>query len=94
MDVEFEWDEDKAKHNVRKHRVKFEDGATIFHDPFIVTKLDSRHSDEEDRFISVGFSIRGQLLLVVHVERGERIRIISCRKATIAERKIYEKASE
>lgn len=94
MDVQFEWDEVKAKRNLRKHKVSFEDGTTIFHDPFIVTKLDSRHSDEEDRFISVGFSIRGHLLLVIHVERGERIRIISCRKATTAERKIYEKGNE
>ncbi len=89
-DVEFEWDDDKAESNLEKHGVSFEEGATIFNDPFIATILDPDHSANEERYVSLGLSVLGDLLVVVHTERGERIRLISCRKANGAERKAYE----
>lgn len=89
-DVEFEWDDEKAKSNLEKHGVAFEEGATIFNDPMILTISDPDHSISEERYISLGISVQTRLLLVVHTERGERIRLISCRKANNLERKTYE----
>jgi uncharacterized DUF497 family protein len=77
--------------NFKKHDVGFEEGTTIFNDPLIVTIFEPDHSKDEERYISIGISMRGRLLVVVHTEREERIRLISCRKATSAERKTYEK---
>ncbi|MEW6083841.1 MAG: BrnT family toxin [Chloroflexota bacterium] len=88
--MEFEWDDEKAKDNMSKHGVSFEEGATIFNDPMIATVFDPDHSKREERYISMGVSAQGRLLVVVHTEREERIRLISCRKATNAERKAYE----
>jgi uncharacterized DUF497 family protein len=88
---EFEWDDEKAMSNLKKHDVSFEEGTTIFNDPLIATIFDPDHSGDEERYISMGISVQGQLLVVVHTERGKRIRLISCRKATSAERKAYEK---
>lgn len=88
---EFEWDDEKAISNLNKHDVSFEEGATIFNDPLIATIPDPDHSTEEERYISIGISVQGRLLVVVHTEREERIRLISCRKATNTERKAYEK---
>jgi uncharacterized DUF497 family protein len=88
---EFEWDDEKAISNLKKHDVSFEEGATIFNDPLIATLHDPDHSKEEERYVSLGISVQGRLLVVVHTARDERIRLISCRKATRAERKIYEK---
>jgi uncharacterized DUF497 family protein len=88
---EFEWDDEKAISNLKKHNVTFEEGATIFNDPSIATIFDPDHSEDEQRYISTGISVQGRLLVVVHTEREERIRLISCRKATSAERKTYEK---
>lgn len=81
--------------NLAKHKVRFEEAQTIFADPLLVTFPDDFHSRMEERFISIGMSTRERMLLAVHTEReeiGERIviRIISCRKATTSERKIYE----
>ena len=92
----FEWDKRKAKINLTKHKVSFEEGETIFDDPFLATYSDEFHSEEEDRLISIGMSKSERLLLVVHVEKFETaeytlIRIISCRKATPSERNLYEK---
>ena len=87
---EFEWDDDKALSNLRKHSVSFEEGATIFNDPMVATIADPDHSTKEERYISIGISVQDRLLVVVHTEREERIRLISCRKATGAERKFYE----
>ena len=87
---EFEWDDEKAKSNLKKHRVAFEEGATIFNDPIIATIPDPDHSEDEERFISIGRSVQNRLLVLVHTFRDERIRLISCRKATTAERKTYE----
>jgi uncharacterized DUF497 family protein len=88
---EFEWDDDKAISNLKKHSISFEEGATIFNDPLIATISDPDHSEDEERSISMGISMQGRLLVVIHTERNERIRLISCRKATTAERKAYEK---
>lgn len=90
----FEWDENKAKANYRKHKVDFAEAQTIFDDWFVVTFADEFHSSEE-RFISIGLSNVNRALLVVHTEISKTadaisIRIISCRKATAKERKIYE----
>lgn len=87
---DFEWDDEKAASNLAKHGVGFEEGATIFNDPLIATIPDPDHSEDEERFISIGASVQSRLLVVVHTFRKERIRLISCRKAAITERKIYE----
>ena len=87
---EFEWDEEKAKKNLKKHGVSFEEAATIFNDPRIATIFDPDHSEEEERFVSLGISFIQRLLSVVHTERNKRIRLISARKATRKERQTYE----
>jgi uncharacterized DUF497 family protein len=88
--IEFEWDPDKADLNLRKHGVAFKEAATVFRDPLGITIFDPDHSEEEDRFITVGFSGHGRLLTVGHTDRGERIRIINARELTRAEREAYE----
>ena len=90
MRLGFEWDEVKARENLRKHRVSFEEAKTVFSDPLLLTFTDIEHSLGEDRTISVGVSAHHKTLLVVHTERGTNIRIISARKATARERKSYE----
>lgn len=89
--MRFEWDREKAKRNLRKHRVSFEEAATVFYDPLSATFDDPEHSIDEQRFITVGYSSRGRLLVVSHTERGEALRIISARLATARERKRHEK---
>ena len=86
----FEWNETKARLNSQKHRVSFDEAVTVFSDPRLLTFPDRLHSASEERFISIGRSEQGRVLLVVHTERGDRIRIISSRKATATERKNYE----
>ena len=88
--IQFEWDPAKAKMNLRKHGVTFREAATVLRDPLGITIFDPDHSDEEDRFITFGFSAAGRLLMVAHTERGKRIRIISARGLTRAEREAYE----
>jgi len=88
--VEFEWDEKKAKGNLRKHRVSFEEASTVFRDPLSATGRDPDHSIGEDRFVTFGLSSRGRLLVVSHTERGDKVRIISARPAKKGEREIYE----
>ena len=90
MTLEFEWDQGKATANVHKHGVSFEEAITIFSDPNAITIADAEHSDAEDRFVDIGLSANGRVLVVVHTERGRSVRIISCRKATPAERSQYE----
>jgi len=87
---EFEWDDEKARKNIKKHGVSFEEAATIFNDPKIATISDPDHSETEERFVSLGMSFIQRLLAVIHTERNERIRLISARKATTTERKNYE----
>ncbi len=96
MNLIFEWDAKKAKTNLKKHGVGFEEARTVFNDPELLTIHDEEHSEDEDRFISVGFSAQLRLLLVVHTEITEMpdtviVRIISCRKATETERNAYER---
>jgi uncharacterized protein len=88
--LEFEWDPTKADSNVVKHGVSFEEAATIFGDPLSLTVYDPDHSQHEDRYLTMGTSIDGRLLIVSHTDRDERIRIISARAATKRERKAYE----
>jgi uncharacterized DUF497 family protein len=81
--------------NLRKHEIRFEEAETVFEDEFLITYPDEFHSIEEERFISIGYSNTDRILLVVHTELIESadeiiIRIISCRKATALERKVYE----
>jgi len=89
MELIFEWDEEKAQANFRKHKVSFEEGKTIFNDPFLLTFPDPEHSNSEQRYLNIGNSIKGQTLIVIHTERGDNIRLISCRKATANERRAY-----
>ncbi len=90
MELTFEWDEDKARENLRKHRVSFDEAKTIFWDPFSITIPDPDHSMDEERFVDIGASVNGRVLVVVYTERGTNIRLISCRRATPFERKKYE----
>ncbi len=90
MDLNFEWDADKAAANLKKHKISFEEAKTIFADPYSITIDDPSHSVEEHRFADIGASLNEKILVVAYTERERRIRIISCRKATKAERKIYE----
>ena len=93
MEFAFEWDEVKAKGNLKKHTVSFEEGKTIFNDPFLYTFPDNEHSIDEERFINIGLSVNGRVLVLTHTERQDNIRIISCRKATAHERRFYEEGS-
>lgn len=90
MSLAFEWDPEKARSKARKHGVNFDEAATAFGDPLSVTIPDPDHSDDEDRFIPRGSTYQGRLLVVVHTERGDNIRIISARLATRTERHAYE----
>jgi uncharacterized DUF497 family protein len=90
MGLRFEWDDDKAAANEEKHGVKFEEAATVFGDRLSLTIADVLHSEGEERYITMGKSSGQRVLVVVHLEDDERIRIISAREATSAERKAYE----
>ncbi len=90
MQPQYEWDEDKARTNLRKHQVSFLEGVTVFNDPLVATQSDSDHSYNEQRVIAIGRSVRSRVLVVIFTERGDQIRLISCRKATPRERKVYE----
>jgi uncharacterized DUF497 family protein len=94
MDAEFEWDIEKAKSNLQKHEVSFEEAATVFFDPLSLTIPDPLHSGEQNRFVTTGLSNRQRQLVVVHSEADDRIRIISARFATSSERKKYESGIE
>ena len=89
--VFFEWDPEKAKRNLEIHGVSFDEASTSFGDAHSLTIYDPLHSEDEDRFILIGNTYKNRLLVVVHTERGNRIRIISARKATRKEREYYEK---
>lgn len=89
MALEFEWDDDKADSNFRKHGVSFDEATTVFLDPLSITISDPLHSEEENRFILLGESCLARILVVVHAERGDNIRIISAREATRRERQKY-----
>jgi hypothetical protein len=95
MRLIFEWDEEKSQKNQGKHRIGFEDAKKVFGDPLLVTFPDRYHSEDEQRLISIGASSQNRVLLVVHTETLESqdtviLRIISARKATASERRLYE----
>ncbi len=90
MALVFEWDPNKARSNLAKHGVSFDEASTAFRDALSITIGDPLHSEYEDRFVLIGASCRNRLLVVVHTERGDRIRIISARVATRQERIRYE----
>jgi len=88
--MDFEWNSEKARANLRKHGVAFEEAATVFGDALAVTYSDPEHSLGEARWVTFGFSERRRLLAVCHAERNSTVRIISAREATQHERKVYE----
>ena len=90
----FEWDPAKARRNIETHGISFDESSTAFKDTLSVTIHDPLHSYEEDRFVLLGNSHRNRLLVIVHTERGNKIRIISARRATKKERKQYEERSK
>ena len=94
MEMVFEWNIEETRANLMKHGLSFEEAKAVFGDPLSLTFPDDYHSDSEDRDITVGRSERGKVLLVVHVddwqpEDTQIVRIISCRRATPSERRIY-----
>jgi uncharacterized DUF497 family protein len=92
MKLTFEWDEVKAKENLLKHKVPFDEGETIFNDPFLLTYPDVDNSETEERYVNIGVSAKDRILVLIHTERRGKIRIISCRKATVHERRDYEES--
>lgn len=88
--VDFTWDSAKAAANLKKHGVAFAEAATVFGDPLSTTYHDPDHSADEDRYLLIGQSSAGRLLIVAHAERGDEIRIISARQATQRERRDHE----
>lgn len=90
MDLSFEWDPAKAAENLRKHGVSFAEAETVFADPLSLDTADPDHSIGEERFVVIGRSYRQRLLVAVYTERGNRIRIISARRATKHEERSYE----
>ena len=88
--VLFEWDPEKAKRNLKKHGVSFDEAVAVFYDPLSATFDDPDHSEGEQRLITVGFSSQTRLLVVGHTDRGNAVRIIHARLATAHERKKHE----
>ena len=91
--MEFRWDPKKERSNQRKHRVGFREAATVFEDFLSTTFPDPDHSISEERFLTIGTSANGRILVIAHTEYDEEIRIISARSATRRERKFYQEAS-
>lgn len=89
-ELKIRWDQRKAKSNLRKHKVSFEEAATAFRDPLSLTKPDSDHSISEGRFLTLGLSCKHRLVLVAHTEEKDELRIISARFPTRSERHAYE----
>ena len=98
MKLIFDWDDAKARRNRVKHKVSFDEARSIFGDRFLVTFPDEKHSQIEERLISIGTSSKNRVILVAHTEYNEDdaiiIRFINARKATPAEREVYEKAKD
>jgi uncharacterized DUF497 family protein len=90
--MKFEWNENKAENNQTKHSVLFDEAKTVFNDPYYVDFYDPDHSDEEHRYIIIGYSEQHRLLIVSYTERKNVIRLISAREATKREREAYEES--
>lgn len=88
--MDFEWDDEKAAINSAKHGVSFVEAATVFGDSLAVTYFDPDYSDEEDRFVTIGYAESGRLLVVSHTDRGTATRIISARRVTRRERMAHD----
>jgi uncharacterized DUF497 family protein len=88
--MKFEWDEAKARDNLVKHDISFEEAKTVFDDRLYVDFYDPDHSQDEHRYIIIGRSGKGRVLIISYTERNDSIRLISARRATRAERKVYE----
>ncbi|UBF28765.1 BrnT family toxin [Kovacikia minuta CCNUW1] len=88
--MQFEWDDNKAASNLSKHRISFEEAKTVFDDPFYIDFYDPDHSEDEERYLVVGESNQGRLLIVSYTERENSIRLISAREVTRTEREAYE----
>ena len=86
----FDWDEDKAMSNLAKHQVSFDEATSVFDDPLFLTFADPGHSIQEQRFIIMGESAKGRLLVVAYTDRANIMRLISARPVTRKERKAYE----
>ena len=91
MALEFEWDAAKAERNRRKHGVTFDEAMTVFGDPHAATYADPDHSTDEERELTIGYSLAGRLVLVAYAQHGLAIRIISARIATSHERRDFER---
>lgn len=92
MGLQFEWNPDKATRNFEKHKVSFDEATTVFDDPIFVTVIDDEHSNDEERYITIGLSRKARLLVVAHTDRSGQVRIISVRKATGKEELFYAEA--
>jgi uncharacterized DUF497 family protein len=92
--MEFEWDPAKAARNLAKHGISFHEAGAVFGDPLAITYVDPDHSRVEKRFLTFGHSQGGPLLVVSHTDRGDRIRIISARRASRRERTFYEERKQ
>jgi len=88
--MRFEWDEKKASRNLLKHNVSFEEAVTVFDDPLSKTFPDPDHSHDEERFIIIGASESGKILVIAHTDDEKTVRIINAREATYGERRSYE----
>ncbi len=88
--MEYEWDPKKSAVNERKHNVTFQEAGTVFGDRFAVTFTDPDHSKNEERYLTFGLSKHNRLLVVSHIDRGDKTRIISARLMDRKERRIYE----
>jgi hypothetical protein len=92
--MNFEWSTEKAENNIRKHSVSFQESLTVFQDTLSLTYSDMDHSTDEDRYLIIGLSSFGNVLVISHTFRNDNIRIISARKATKKERIFYETESK
>ncbi len=91
--LQFEWDPLKAAKNLKKHNVSFDEAATALNDPMLITFIDEEHSVDEERYITLGFSNQGRLLMVAHTDRNGKVRIVSARQATKKEEQFYVEAT-
>ncbi len=88
--MQFEWNPDKARSNLKKHEVSFNEASTVFNDPLSMTFPDPNHSYSEDRYVIIGLSSAGRILVIPHTDRADRVRIISAREATRNDRRFYK----
>ena len=91
--MNFEWNTEKAEKNIRKHGISFQEALTVFQDALSLAYPDTDHSADEDRYLIIGLSSFGNVLVISHTFRTDNIRIISARKATKKERHFYETES-